>query len=297
MKSGVWIAIGVLAVGLAVAGYLVLKGRGERVVLTLVPGRSVWEAAETIDRALPGTKQAVLARAADEAWARAQGLPVAAQQAVPRADGVAATWLEGFVYPETYFIASGGEPTELADEVLGRATRQFKKVFAALQASHAAAFASLQIELGLGPAEVVVLASLVEEETARRDEAPRVAGVFLNRLRRGMRLETDPTLMYRPDRVAKRPSPSERRDASNPYNTYVIKGLPPGPICSPSESALRAVLEAEVHDFIFFVSRRDGTGGSAFAATLEEHQANIDRYLKKPAPAAPPAPDANTPGP
>jgi len=106
--------------------------------------------------------------------------------------------------------------------------------------------------------------------------------------------------LYRPDRVAQKPTPSERRDASNPYNTYVIQRLPPGPICSPGEGALRAVLEAESHDFVFFVAKRDGTGGSAFAATLEEHQANIDRYLRKP-PASDrkgaPPPGGNAPGP
>ncbi len=301
MKRWVWLGLGVVVVALAVAGYLVLKARGERVVLTLVPGRSVWEAADTIDKALPGTKQAVLARAADEAWVRSQGLPVANEAArSERADGAPASWLEGFIYPETYFIAASGDPAEVADEVLGRAARQFNKVFGALQASHGAAFATLQSELGVRPAEVVVLASLVEEETARRDEAPRIAGVFLNRLRRGMRLETDPTLMYRPDRVGRKPTPTERRDASNPYNTYVIPGLPPGPICSPGEGSLRAVLEAESHDFVFFVAKRDGTGASAFAATLEEHKANIERYLKKPAasdPARPASPGAIAPGP
>lgn len=300
MKRWVWLTLVVVALGLAAAGYLVLKARGERVVLTLVPGRSVWEAADTIDKAFPGTKRAVLERAGDAAWVRAQGLPIAEGTTRARADGVQSTWLEGFVYPETYFIAASGDPDELADEVLGRATRQFKKVFGALQQSHAAAFAALQSELGLGPAEVVVLASLVEEETSRREDAPKIAGVFLNRLRRGMRLETDPTLMYRPDRVGRKPTPAERRDASNPYNTYVIQGLPPGPICSPGEGALLAVLAAETHDYVFFVAKRDGSGGSAFAATLEEHQANIDRYLKK-QPASPPAepaePGANAPGP
>lgn len=301
MKRWVWIALAVVALGFGAAAYLVLKARAERVVLTLVPGRSVWEATDTIDKAFPGTRQGVLKRVADKSWATMQGLPMAEGRAVAgRADGVQATWLEGFVYPETYFIAAGGSPEEIVDDVLGRATRQFKKVFGELQQSHAPAFAALQSELGLGPAEVVVLASLVEEETARRDEAPRIAGVFLNRLKKGMRLETDPTLMYRPDRVGRKPTPSERRDASNPYNTYVIQRLPPGPICSPGEGALRAVLEAEVHDYLFFVAKRDGTGGSAFAATLEEHQANIDRYLKK-LPATPPAevvdPRPNAPGP
>jgi len=265
--------------GLIIGGIVVLLQRGERVVVTLLPGRSVWEAASAIDKKLPGTREAVLAIAADASWARARGLPVRERE--PRADGVQDTWLEGFVYPETYFFA----PDASAEEVLERAVAEFEEVFAALRVSHAEAFSRHEAELGLGPAEVVVLASLVEEETSLRDEAPRIAGVFLNRLRRGMRLQTDPTLMYRPDRVAAVPTPNERRDASNPYNTYAIKGLPPGPICSPGRPALTAVLEAETHDYLFFVARRDGTRAHAFAATLEEHEANIDRYLRKKAPA------------
>lgn len=274
-KIALWALVATAVAGAIIGGLWILKARGERVVVTLVPGRSVWEAAATIDKKLPGTREAVLARAADEAWVRARGLPVRARP--PRADGVADTWLEGFVYPETYFFS----PDAGADEVLERAIAEFESVFAALRVSHAEAFARLEAELGLGPAEVVVLASLIEEETSLREEAPRIAGVFLNRLRGGMRLETDPTLMYRPDRVAKVPTPKERKDSSNPYNTYAIKGLPPGPICSPGRSALQAVLEAEQHALLFFVARQDGSRGHAFAATLEEHEANIDRYLRK----------------
>lgn len=277
-RIALWLVLGALVAGLVIGGIVFLARRGERVVVTLLPGRSVWEVADAIDKKLPGTREAVLAIAADEAWARRRGLPVPARS--PRADGVQDTFLEGFLYPETYFVA----PDATAEEVVERAVAEFEEVFGALAASHAQAFARLEQELGLGPAEVVVLASLVEEETSLREEAPRIAGVFLNRLRRGMRLETDPTLMYRPDRVATVPTPKERKDASNPYNTYAIKGLPPGPICSPGRPALAAVLEAETHDYLFFVARRDGTRAHAFAATLAEHEANIERYLRKKGP-------------
>ncbi len=274
-----WLMLGaVLAIGLAIAAVIVLKARADRVTLTLVPGRSIWDAAKVIEKAFPGRGEAVLARAADEAWVASLGLPVHPRAA--RGDGVQSTWLEGFLYPETYFIDADAD----ADAIIARTTGQFLRIFGDLQATYGAAFTRLQTELGLGPAEIVVLASLVEKETARRDDAAKIAGVFLNRLRRGMKLETDPTLMYRPDRVGKPPSPSERRDKTNPYNTYAYAGLPPGPICSPGRAALLAVLEAEAHDFIFFVAKRDGTGASAFAATLEEHDANIDRYLRKRAP-------------
>jgi len=268
------IALGVLVLAAAAAAVVWFVRRGERVTVTLVPGKSLWEQARAIDTVLPGQGARLLALAADDGWRRAAEIDVPAPE--PRPAG-AATWLEGYLYPETYFFA----PDADAEEVIGRTTRQFAKVFDGLRASYGAAFAALKDELGLGPAEVVALASLVEEETGRRDEAARIAGVFLNRLRKGMRLETDPTLMYRADRVGQAPSPSERRDATNPYNTYVIAGLPPGPICSPGRDALVAVLEAERHDYLFFVAKRDGTGASAFAATLEEHEANIDRYLRR----------------
>jgi len=274
-KTALWLLLGAIAGVLVLGVFVVLNLRGERVVVTLVPGRSVWEAAWAIDQKLPGTGEGVLVRAADEGWVRSLGLPVADRAA--RLDGVRDTWFEGFLYPETYFFALDAS----AEDVLQRAAGQFKEVFGQLQVSHEGAFARLEAGLGLHPADVVVLASLVEEETALREEAPSIAGVFLNRLRRGMRLETDPTLMYRPDRVAKVPSPEARRDASNPYNTYVIKGLPPGPICSPGRDALLAVLEAEAHDYLFFVARQDGSRTHAFAATLAEHEANIDTFLRK----------------
>ncbi len=133
---------------------------------------------------------------------------------------------------------------------------------------------------GLSEHELIVLASLVEEEVRAAAEAPRVAGVFYNRLAASMRLETDPTLMYHPQRVAQQPRPTHRRDRANPYNTYAIAGLPPGPICSPGRGALEAVLRPERHDYLYFVSRRDAQGRHAFARTLAEHRANIERYLR-----------------
>ncbi|MBL8783714.1 MAG: endolytic transglycosylase MltG [Deltaproteobacteria bacterium] len=274
-RKALVITAAVLAVCLGIAAWLVLDARAKRIVVTLLPGRSIWEVADQLEKQRPGTREEVLRLAADKAFALELGLPVHARE--PRSDGVVDTWLEGFVFPETYHFP----PDVSAHDVLERAAAQFNEVFGSLTLSHTAALATLRDELGLEPSDVVILASLVEEETGRRDEAARVAGVFLNRLRKGMRLETDPTLMYRPDRVGKRPTPAERKDATNPYNTYAIRGLPPGPICSPTRAALLAVLEAEQHDFLFFVAKRDGTGGSAFAATLVEHEANIDRYLKK----------------
>ena len=99
-------------------------------------------------------------------------------------------------------------------------------------------------------------------------EAPTIAGVFVNRLKLGMRLQTDPTLIYHPERTGLVPTRTHRRDATNPYNTYAHDGLPPGPICSPTRQAIEATLAPARHDFLYFCARRDGTGRHAFARTL-----------------------------
>lgn len=270
---------GLVGLFLAVAAYLTYRRMSpETADVMLIPGRSIWEHARTLEERAEIPSEETLTVVADEAFARSLDLPIRDRE--PRGDGVQATWLEGFVLPDTYRVEKRG----LAREVFTRAAAQFKRVWAQLVSEHAAEVQRLNTELGLTEADLVVLASLVEEEMADKNEAPRIAGVFLNRIAKKMRLETDPTLMYRPDRVGKKPTPTERKDKTNPYNTYAIAGLPPGPICSPGREALRAVLTAERHDYLFFVARRDGSRGHAFATTLEEHERNIDLYLRKRAP-------------
>jgi UPF0755 protein len=239
--------------------------------LTLIPGESVWEAAARIEAAGFGTRDAVLRHVGDFAHARGVlHLPVAAR--TPRGDGVQHTYLEGFLYPETHYL----DPAAGVPAVLARVTGQFKIVWQALAAERSAA----RDRFGLRDMDLVTLASLVEEETRVASEGRRIAGVFYNRLARGMRLQTDPTLMYRPDRVAQEPTKAHRQDRTNPYSTYARDGLPPGPICSPGENALRAAVDPEDHDLIYFVAMRDGTGRHAFAKTFDAHRANIARFLK-----------------
>jgi UPF0755 protein len=127
--------------------------------------------------------------------------------------------------------------------------------------------------------ETVILASIVEKETGAPHERPLIAAVFLNRLQRGMRLETDPTVIYGiPDFDGN----LRRRDLENrenPYNTYVIAGLPPGPIASPGREALLAVVEPAESDYLFFVSRNDGT--HRFSRTFAEHELAVNEFQKK----------------
>jgi UPF0755 protein len=130
------------------------------------------------------------------------------------------------------------------------------------------------------PEEAVVLASVVEKETALASERPRIAAVFVNRLRKGMRLESDPTIIYGISRgrpLGRGIRLSELTTAT-PYNTYLIDGLPPTPIANPGREAIAAVLDPPDTDDLFFVA--DGTGGHVFAATFEEHKKNVERWRK-----------------
>ncbi len=129
------------------------------------------------------------------------------------------------------------------------------------------------------PTEVLILASIIEKETGMPEERGQVASVFVNRLERGMRLQTDPTVIYGitngQGTLGRGLRQSELRRAT-PYNTYVIEGLPPTPIANPGEASLMAAVNPDETDFVFFVA--DGTGGHAFAVTLDEHNRNVARW-------------------
>jgi UPF0755 protein len=181
---------------------------------------------------------------------------------------------EGAALPDTYAYEWGAMRAAL----LGRAEAAMR---AALAREWAARASNLPIAT---PAEAVILASIVERETAKPEERPMVAAVFLNRLRRGMKLQSDPTAAYAPaGGLGPLDHPLTRADldASNPYNTYVIDGLPPSPICAPGIAALHAVLHPAASEALYFVA--DGSGGHVFADTLAEHLRNVARYRALPA--------------
>jgi len=133
---------------------------------------------------------------------------------------------------------------------------------------------------GLSLREVVTLASLVELETARKEERPHIAAVFLNRLRRRMPLQTDPTVIYALRRAGTWDGNIRKGDLdiASPYNTYRVAGLPPGPIANPGREAIRAVLEPLPSDDLYFVSRNDGS--HQFSRNLAEHERAVDLYQR-----------------
>ena len=129
------------------------------------------------------------------------------------------------------------------------------------------------------PEEALILASIIEKETAVADERPLVASVFANRLRQGIKLQTDPTVIYgitKGEGVLGRGIRQSELRRETPWNTYVIEGLPPTPIANPGKAAIEAALNPATSDYIFFVA--DGTGGHAFAVTLDEHNANVAKW-------------------
>lgn len=175
---------------------------------------------------------------------------------------------EGSLLPETYEVMRG----ETRAIVVERMQRAHDELLAELWETRRP---DLPIRT---PEEAVILASIVEKETGLAQERPQVAAVFVNRLNRGMRLESDPTIVYgvnggRPLGRGIRRSELQRL---TPFNTYLIDGLPPTPIANPGREALAAVLNPPDSDYLFFVA--DGTGGHAFARTYDEHLANVARW-------------------
>lgn len=135
--------------------------------------------------------------------------------------------------------------------------------------------------LNLTPVEVSVLASIVDEEASKADEKPRIAGVYINRLRQGIPLQADPTVKFAVNDFTLRRILTRHLDVDSPYNTYKVKGLPPGPIRCPSRSGLEAVLNAEKHEYIYFVARHDASGYHHFSRTLAEHNRYAAAYRRE----------------
>ena len=135
--------------------------------------------------------------------------------------------------------------------------------------------------IALSPIQVSILASIVDKETNKTDEMPRIAGVYLNRLRNGWLLQADPTLVFASGDFELKRVLNVHKEIESPYNTYKYAGLPPGPICIPSLASINAVLNAERHNYYYFCAKEDFSGYHNFAKTLTEHNRNAQRYQRK----------------
>ncbi|MBM9538033.1 endolytic transglycosylase MltG [Desulfobulbus alkaliphilus] len=173
--------------------------------------------------------------------------------------------LEGYLFPETYTLSR----LETDEEILIRAmVNNFQRVWSEIESEN---------PRGLNRHQVVTLASIVEKETGTASERPLIARVFYNRLERGMRLQSDPTVSYG---LVDFTGPLTRADLrrETPYNTYVISALPPGPICNPGQAALEAVLNPVESNALYFVSRNDGT--HVFSTNLKDHNRAVYKYQR-----------------
>lgn len=135
--------------------------------------------------------------------------------------------------------------------------------------------------IGLTQVQVSVLASIVEQESRKKDERPTIAGVYMNRHLKGWKLEADPTLVYAAGDFTIRRVLNEHKEIDSPYNTYMYSGFPPGPICMPSISSIDAVLNYTHHEFLFFCAREDFSGYHSFAKTYDQHLLNARRFQKE----------------
>lgn len=223
--------------------------------VTVIEGATRWQVAEAL--AAAGFGAYPLALAATEQAALIADLDAEARD------------LEGYLFPDTYHAPRGSG----APELVAMMVRQFRNVWTLDRVALAA-------QAGLTLREVVTIASLVEAETGLPGERTLVSGVYQNRLREGMLLQCDPTLLYALYLDGRRDRNIRRADFDNPspYNTYRVRGLPPGPIGNPGAASIDAALQPADTEYLYFVGRNDGS--HAFARTLREHNANVNRYQR-----------------
>jgi len=231
----------------------IARGEVDLVPLTFPEGLTIAEMSRVFEGAGFGTAASFLAAAGDPALVRALD--------------PAAPDLEGYLFPDTYALPRRAE----AARVVGAMVARFEQVLTADLLGAAKA-------RGLSVRQLVTLASLVEKETARPDERAVVAAVYVNRLRVGMGLQCDPTVIYALERAGQFDGNLRRDDLAfdSPYNTYKYPGLPPGPIAAPGRGSLEAAARPASAPYLYFVSRNDGS--HEFARSLDEHNRNVRRF-------------------
>ena len=219
--------------------------------LRIPEGSNLFDIAEAVEALGIGSKESFRAAASDTAPIR-------------DIDPEART-LEGYLFPSTYRLSKQSTVAQICRMM----TDQFRTVWKKLDVTGK-------------PREVVTLASLVEKETARKEERPLVAAVYKNRLERGIKLDCDPTTIYAAMLQNRYRGKIYRSDldSEHPYNTYRHAGLPPGPIANPGEASLRAALKPATSDDLYFVAKPDGSGGHNFSQTLRDHTRAVAEYRR-----------------
>jgi len=231
------------------------KGRIIEYEVVVPEGFTIDKVAGVLDNAGLVKKEDFLAKATDPAYVRSLGLE--------------GDTLEGYLFPATYYLPKGIS----LDGIIRRMVSKYKEVFGEELKKRAA-------EIGMTEREVLVVASLVEREAKQDTERPLISAVIHNRLRQGIPLQCDSTIIYYLERKGGWDGDLKKPDLrrKEPYNTYVIKGLPPGPIANPGKPSIMAALYPRDVDYIFFVSRNDGT--HFFSSTLAEHNRAVQEFQK-----------------
>jgi UPF0755 protein len=218
---------------------------------TLPEGYSVYQAAELLEQQGYFKKNAFLEKCRNKVLLMRLG--------------ISANSAEGYLYPATYNLSRGGSEEQLLEQMIG----QFNKTYAAIQEGEGAQQFSRH--------EIVTLASIIEKEAVSSEEKTLISSVFHNRLRIGMPLQSDPTAVYGVRAFSGRVSKADIQRPS-PYNTYLNRGLPPGPIGNPGRDAVLAAISPAKTNYLYFVARQDGT--HQFSRNLDEHNRAVVRYLK-----------------
>src|SRR6266702_535 len=229
----------------------IVSGEVDYQKFSLPEGYSVYQAAELLEQKGYFKKDVFLEKCRDTALLQRLGLKE--------------TSAEGYLYPATYNLSRGGSVEQLLEQMVG----QFNKAYATIEAGAGAGRFSRH--------EMVTLASMIEKEAVSAEEKPLISSVFHNRLRLGMPLQSDPTAVYGVRAFSGRVSKADIQRRS-PYNTYLNKGLPPGPIGNPGRDAVQAAMNPAKTDYLYFVARQDGT--HQFSRNLAEHNRSVVRYLK-----------------
>ncbi len=243
--------------------------RGERVIRRLVIPEGY-----NFSQIVAAIEKAGIARAADI-------LPFFHDPKVLQKLKFPAISLEGYLFPASYEYDRGTTAPGLVDQMIAAFQRNFDKELR-----------ERALQIGWSIPQVVTLASIIEKETGLAAERPLVSSVYHNRIRSGMPLQADPTVIYGLKNFA---GNIRKADLANPhpYNTYVHVGLPPGPIASPGKASLKAALNPAQTNYLFFVAKKDGS--HAFSTTLEEHEANVRLYQLGQGPAPTPSPSQAKP--